>query len=360
MKLNLKCLTLFLGLCVELSAQNNERIMGKGAYMDKIGNDIYAIIHEDATDEWPHGNTGVIVGDDEVLVVDACYLPSMAKEDIRLIKSITNKPVKYLVYTHWHFDHNNGAVAYKESFPAIIIISERESQRFIELNAIWWSKMNSAPNSLKRKSLDKLQTELDSAIEAKVENPEKSEKLKNIIASRQNELKELETLQVLKPDKTFDNEMTVNLGKRKVILTNNGKGNSPKDVTIYLPEEQILFTGDLLVQSPLPYFGASWPIPWVKVLEHIETIPIKAMVLGHGPVQYDHSYTRQVKEFLQTTLARVEALILEGKTLDEIKQTIDLNDMRKGVWSNEKDLEDWKTNVATIVERMWRGIRGQG
>ena len=97
-----------------------------GASMERVAKDVYAIIHDDATDEWPHGNTGVIIGNDAVMVVDACYLPSMAREDIRLIRSVTKKPVKYLVFTHWHFDHNNGAIAYKDSFPGITIISERE------------------------------------------------------------------------------------------------------------------------------------------------------------------------------------------------------------------------------------------
>ena len=63
-----------------------------GARMQRVASGIYAIIHDDATDEWPHGNTGVIVGDDGVFVVDATYLPSRARADIALIKSVTDKP----------------------------------------------------------------------------------------------------------------------------------------------------------------------------------------------------------------------------------------------------------------------------
>ncbi|HYC30663.1 MAG TPA: hypothetical protein VEB59_00155, partial [Gemmatimonadales bacterium] len=67
-----------------------------GARIERVAEGIYAIIHENASDEWPHGNTGVIVGDDGLFVVDAAYLPSRARADIALIRSVTDKPVKYL------------------------------------------------------------------------------------------------------------------------------------------------------------------------------------------------------------------------------------------------------------------------
>src|SRR5262245_3767601 len=70
-----------------------------GARMERIGERVYAIIHDDATEEWPHGNTGVIVGDTGVLVIDATYLPSRARADIALIRSVTDQPVRYLAYT---------------------------------------------------------------------------------------------------------------------------------------------------------------------------------------------------------------------------------------------------------------------
>src|SRR5688500_1303955 len=79
-----------------------------GARIERVADGVYAIIHENATEEWPHGNTGVVIGDGGVLVIDAAYLPSRAKADIALIRSVTKLPVRWLVMSHWHFDHNNG------------------------------------------------------------------------------------------------------------------------------------------------------------------------------------------------------------------------------------------------------------
>lgn len=332
------------------------------ARLQQVAKDIYTIIHDDATDQWPHGNTGVIIGRDAVLVIDACYLPSMAREDIRLIRSITKKPVKYLAFTHWHFDHNNGTVAYTDSFPSITIISDRESARFIEINNTWWPKMCRAEGSDKKKSLAQLEINFANGKDSSGHTftPDELQKLRTTISQRKNELAELADLKVVAPNKVFDGAMTIDLGNRIIQLTDRGKANSPHDVTFYIPDAQVLFAGDILVQTPLPYLGSSWPVAWVKVLAQLEKIPVKALVPGHGPVMKDHSYTRQVRAFLEGILSKTEAMIRQGMTLDQIRATINMDEYRKGVWSNEADAADWKTNLNTIVERAWRGIRGQG
>ena len=337
---------------------------GRGARMEKISNDVYAIIHEDATDEWPHSNTGVIIGKDAVMVIDACYLPSMAMEDIKLIRSVTNKPVKYMAYTHWHFDHTNGSIVYRDSFPNIRFISEKNSAKFIELNAVWWAKRSIADSSSKRQSLATLISRLNNPTDSStnVLTDQEILRLREVISKRQGELAELATLKVIKPDYLFEDSLSIDLGNRKVYLIDRGKANSPHDVTIYIPNEKILFTGDILVQSPLPYCGACWPVPWVEVLKDLEKIPVNAMVPGHGPVLYDHSYTRMVREFLESLIKKVEALIWQGKTIEQVQATINMDEFRKGPWheSNKAANDDWIINLQTIIERVWRGIRGQG
>jgi len=347
----------------QIHRENNELPYDETAKVEKVGKDVYVITHENATDEWPHSNVGIIIGDKDVMVIDADYLPSRARADIALIRKLTLKPVKYLVYTHWHFDHNNGAIAYLDSFPNIKIISEKESQKYVELNALWWSKMATAPASAKRTSLINLENELakGSDTSGKKFSDEERRKREKIISQRKNELVELATLKVVKPNTVFEGKMELYLGKRKIVLKDWGRANSPHDVTIYLPEDQILFTGDIVVQSPLPYTGASWPVPWVKVLKQIESLPVKRLVPGHGLIQDDFSYVRQVRSFFEDAMIRTEVLIRDGKTLPEIQKQINLNDHLKYPWNKDQEaIEDFKTTVDMLVERIWRGIRGQG
>jgi glyoxylase-like metal-dependent hydrolase (beta-lactamase superfamily II) len=332
--------------------------------MERVAENVYAIIHDDATDEWPHGNTGVVVTDAGVLVIDATYLPSRAGADIALIRSVTQQPVRYLVYTHWHFDHNNGAVAYTEAFPRLSIVSERESAQFLVLNATWWSRMSIAPNSARRAAL----TALEKAVADQRDSTGRPlsadtlSRLRKAVSQRKAELDELASLKVITPNLVFDRELTLELGGRRIELRDRGRANSPHDVTIYLPDVRVLFSGDILVQSPLPYVGASWPVPWIGVLRELETIPVNALVPGHGPVMHDHSYTRQVRELLEAATSRVAAMAREGKTLDLIQSTLTLEDIRARVpaWRAPALKADWETNTKALVERAWRGVRGQG
>ena len=325
------------------------------ARMQQLAEGVFAILHDDATDEWPHGNTGVVVGKAGVLVVDSCYLPSRAKADIALIRQVTDKPVRYLVFTHWHFDHNNGTVAYKEAYPALTVVSERETARFIDLNGTWWSRMNAASGSEKRQGLADKEAQL-----AQTSDEAARRALKLTIRQRKGELEELESLEVIPPDLLFDRELSLDLGGRRVELRDWGRANSPHDVTVYLPDDKILFTGDIVVQSPLPYSGASWPVPWIEVLRGLETVQVAALVPGHGPVQLSHDYTRQVRELLERVTSRVEAMAREGKTLEQIQATFEANDLRRGVWADPALDEDWKVTTTTLIERAWRGVRGQG
>jgi glyoxylase-like metal-dependent hydrolase (beta-lactamase superfamily II) len=325
------------------------------ASMQQLAEGVFVIIHDDATDEWPHGNTGVVVGDDAVLVLDSAYLPSRAEADIALIRHVTDRPVRYLAITHWHFDHNNGTVAYKEAYPAVTVVSERETARFVDLNGTWWSRMNAASGSDKRKSLADKEAELAAA-----KDPAAKRALETVVRQRRAELEELEMLRVVTPDLLFEEELSLDLGGRRVELRDWGRANSPHDVTAYLPDERILFTGDIVVQSPLPYSGASWPVPWIEVLRGLEAMPVAAVVPGHGPVQPDHAYTHQVRELLERVTSRVESLAREGRTLEQIQAAFEANDLRKGVWADPALDEDWKVTMTTLIERAWRGVRGQG
>src|SRR5438105_3933419 len=87
----------------------------QGRKVTQLAQGVYAIQHE------PNGNTTVIIGDRQVLVVDTCFLPSAAREDIAQIRNWTDRPVSFVLNTHFHNDHNLGNRAYMDAFPALTI-----------------------------------------------------------------------------------------------------------------------------------------------------------------------------------------------------------------------------------------------
>lgn len=338
-------------------AVGRTRARDDGAELIEIADNVFAIIHADATDEWPHGNTGVIVGRRSVFVIDSCYLPSRARADIALIRLATDKPVSKLATTHWHFDHNFGAVAYREAFPAVELIAERETARWIELNQIYWQRLSTAPDATRVAALAALEGELET-----VAGQERADRARRI-AARRGELEELGAAQVIRPERVFDARLELDFEGVPVHLVDQGPANSPHDVTFWLPRQRILFAGDIVVNSPLPYTGASWPVHWAPVLRRLEASPIAAMVPGHGPVMADHAYTAAVRALLEAALARVEAMIRQGRTLQQIQDALDLGDVRAGVpsWNGPGVSEDdWTYTVRALAERCFVGLRGQG
>jgi glyoxylase-like metal-dependent hydrolase (beta-lactamase superfamily II) len=125
--------------------------------MYKLAEGVFAITHAAATQDWPHGNTGVVIGSHGVLVIDSDYLPDRAEMDLALIRKVTKLPVKYLVNTHWHGDHTHGNGVYADSFPGIAIIGPRESAAFFELNLVKLPKQYLLPGSYPRTVLANLE-----------------------------------------------------------------------------------------------------------------------------------------------------------------------------------------------------------
>ena len=336
-----------------------------GARMERLSGNAYVILHDDATDEWPHGNTGVIVGTTGVFVIDSCYLPSRAKADIALIRKVTPLPVRFLMTTHWHFDHNNGAVAYRDAFPGVTLLAERHTAGWIELNQEYWKALSTPPGSPRRESLAKLEAELAKGAgpDGKALDAAARAKRADVIARRKAELAELATLEVVPPNQLFDGRLSLDFEGTPIEIENRGPANSPDDSTIWLPRERILFAGDILVKSPLPYVGASWPVHWLKVARDLDAVPAALIVPGHGPVMTDHAYTRSIADLLETTLARVEALVRKGRSLAQVQDELNLDDVRARVpdWSGAGvSEEDWTYTRRTLAERAFVGLRGQG
>ena len=331
--------------------------------MERLADGVYAIIHADATDDWPHGNTGVVVGDDGVLVVDATYYPSRAAADIALIRSVTTKPVRYLVNTHWHGDHTHGNATYRDAFPGLVILGASDNRRYIGFNQLRYPRF-AAVSPLKREQLTRLQRQLASGRDSAGRELSASAKRALALGVRQHEVeyRELALVRDAPPDVLFDGDTVLVVGRHRVELRNHGRANSPADVTVYLPAERVLFTGDIEVY-PVPYAMQSYPGPWARVLREIERLPVRAVVPGHGPVLPDHAYARRERALFETVMGRVDSMGRQGATVDSVKRRIDLGDLRAawltGAAADPASAALWDYSIANaLVDRSWACVIG--
>jgi cyclase len=315
----MRTLLILFTLTIAMAAMADSSHTTKRA-VTQLADGVYVIRHPDAPDTFPQGNTTVIIGDKGVLVVDSCYLPSSAREDIAQIKQWTNKPVLWLVNTHWHNDHVQGNGEYVKAFPGVNIVAHVETQKQIagyipgypgripKINARYQQYINDRkdPNGTALTDSD-------------------IEEYKQAIAGKAIVLAELQQTPIVPPNVSFDHEFNIDLGNRQVQLKHLGLGNTRGDIVIYLPKENIIAVGDLL-DSPVPYLGGGYPVEEIETLKRISAMNPQTIIPGHGDVLHDKALLTDVIDFLQTVTSEVSKQIYVvgngPRNLDEVRKNI--------------------------------------
>jgi cyclase len=180
----------------------------------KVADDVYVIRYkEDPSPGFIFANTTVIIGDREVFVVDSDQTPAQACEDIAQIHQLTDKPVRYLLNTHWHTDHNGGNHEYMAVFPSIAIIATSETRKMMDefapyVLSFWMKQVTAVREGLTRR----LQTGKGS------DGKPLTEADKNALPARlkmvDDFVADVKTFVYQPPTITFEHELTLYMGAR--------------------------------------------------------------------------------------------------------------------------------------------------
>jgi glyoxylase-like metal-dependent hydrolase (beta-lactamase superfamily II) len=318
----------------------------------KLADGVYAIQHKDLNDGNPSGNTTVIIGDREVFVVDSTYRPSLAREDIAQIRQWTDKPVRYLLNTHFHDDHHNGNKTYMDAFPALAIIAQEETKRDMDL--IEPGNVEREPEELAA-TIAAFKQGKDRHGRALTEDEKKE--VHELLPGLEQVQTEFRTLVYQPPTLTFTDKLDIDIGNREVQVRHLGRGNTPGDAIVYLPQEEILVTGDLLVY-PIPYTYDGYPAEWSETLQKLSQLDAQTIVPGHGPVLHDKTYLYLVIDLMKSAVEQVRARIRQigfpgSHSLDEVKGSVDLTPFRAKFAGNDKDLgaefDDMTAHLVKLV-----------
>jgi glyoxylase-like metal-dependent hydrolase (beta-lactamase superfamily II) len=226
-------------------------------------------------------NTGVIIGDDAVMVIDTQATPVMAQDVIRHIRTVTDKPIKYVLMSHYHAVRVLGASAYA---PQEIIASQDTYDLIVERGA---------------------------------------QDMKSEIERFPRLFQAVETIPGLTwPTLTFKGEMTLWLGKLEVRLMQLGRGHTKGDTVAWLPQQKILFSGDLVEFDATPYAGDAYFKDWPKTLDNIAALNPVALVPGRGAAlttpQMVQAGLAGTRAFVSDLYASVTAGAAAGKDLRTI------------------------------------------
>ena len=259
-------------------------------------------------------NAAIIILDDSVLVVDTHSKPSAARELITEIKKLTDKPVRYVVNTHFHWDHYQGNQAYPASWPAgVEIISSEATRNNIEKRGIPRVKheITTMP-----KEIEGLKAELAKATDAK----QKTE-LQSNLAQAEDYLTELKTMQFTLPTMTFDRSLILRRKSRTVQILWLGRAHTDGDVFVFLPKEKVLITGDSL-HGWTPFMGDSYPYDWIQTLDTAEKLDFDLVLGGHGDVMHGKQKFELWKEYFGDLMEQTAQAYAQGANLDDAEKKV--------------------------------------
>jgi cyclase len=294
----------------------------------KVAEGVYAFIASEPKSEIVSGNSVAVIGDDGVLVVDSGHFPSLTRKMIADIRQVTDKPVRFLVNTHWHPDHLFGNYVYRETFPGVVIISTPSTRE--EAN-------KQVPTTYMKEMMDQIPG-YSETLRQRLQTGKKKDGTPLTAADRQRYqdllddcqffLPELQKAKYEPPSETFDQSVTVYLGKRQVNIMFLGRGNTAGDAVIYVPDAKVLMTGDLVV-NPTPYSFGSFLTEWIETLKKLEAMDATTIIPGHGPVEHDKEYIKQVRSLLESTTSQVQQAVEAGLSLDDTRKKVDLESFRR-------------------------------
>jgi glyoxylase-like metal-dependent hydrolase (beta-lactamase superfamily II) len=272
------------------------------------------------------GNALFIVNDRDVVVVDTGLLPTSTRRMIGELRKLTDKPVRYVVNTHWHDDHVNGNGVYRDAFPGVQVLAHVNTrtdhiEQTIEPRQANLDRMAEGMDRYSKW----LQTGLDDA--GKSIDEARRKRIEEFIGPVRDGIAQLRANKDSPADLTIDSKLVLERGARTIEILYLGLGNTRGDLVVLLPKERIVATGDLLV-FPIPFMFGSYHEAWPETLDKLAALPADTLFLMHGAPQRDRDYLRKVQALLRDINARAKTTAATALPVDEAAKQVDLADWR--------------------------------
>lgn len=288
---------LVLGAVVKVSVAQVPPLVKPG-FTTKIAENVYVIPDHDVR---LVPNIGILVGQNGILVVDTGMGPKNAETVLSEVRKISDKPILYLAITHMHPEHGMGA----QSFPSETKVIYAEAQ--------------------------------------KKELADKAERFIKFFSGFSPQIAELlKPVRLVQPTETFQSEARLNLGGFPVQLLHFGASHTRGDTLIYLPEQGIIFPGDVVVNGWFPIMpdNDSSGKNWIATLEKLKGMKLKTVVPGHGPVGQP-TMIDPLHTYLTTLRSEVTTLQKQGKSQEEVLSALTpVFKERYGTWKDNHWLKN--------------------
>ena len=273
------------------------------------------VYHARGTGSLAVGSHGaVIVNEDDVLLVESHISAAAARAIVDEIEAFTDRPVRFVVNTHFHFDHAHGNQIYP---PDVQVIGHEVTREMLEnggsMGRSYETFVGGLPDQI---------AALENQVEGAMDDADRAE-LENRLAYMKNYLAGQQDLVLTGPNTTLSERMTLFRGDREIRLLFFGRGHTGGDVVVHLPDDRAIITGDLLVPG-LPYMGDGYLDEWDDTLEHLKGLDFDWVLPGHGNPFQDRERITYLQDYMRDLQARAAELHAQGMSYEEAAARIDM------------------------------------
>jgi glyoxylase-like metal-dependent hydrolase (beta-lactamase superfamily II) len=260
-------------------------------------------------------NAAIVINDDDVLVVDSHISPASAWALQEELKSITDKPIRYVVNTHFHFDHSHGNQIYPGSVE--IIASE-----FTRDMIVAGESNNGKTFNTMMAGRPQMLADLKEQISATTDETQRAE-LERQLSIQDNYTLAIDSIDPTPPTITLSDQLTLFRGGREIRMIHLGRAHTGGDVVVYLPEEKVLMTGDMIVDGT-PYMGDAYLTDWICTLDNVKHLDFDVILPGHGQPLRGKSQVDKLRAYIVDLLGKITEAHSAGVPAAEAALSIDM------------------------------------
>jgi cyclase len=293
-------------------------LTGKAYKFEKIAEGVY---YATATGSMVTGSNNVaIIGSRDVLVVDTGTTPAAARAFIEDLRLVTPKPVRYVVNTHFHYDHTDGNQVYAGK--ADIIAHEYVKQAIQTLDVLHREPYQTSQLVNVPRRIDDLKRQIAAAKDAATRQT-----LQQQLKVAEEGFEQLKELKPTPPNVTYSTRRVLDLGGREVQLLFLGRGHTNGDTVVFLPKEKIVATGDLM-ESQIAYMGDAQFAEWLTTLDALKRLDFDTDLPGHGMPFRGKELITAFQGYLRDLMKQGADLRKQGVTAEAAAQRVDLTAYR--------------------------------
>jgi glyoxylase-like metal-dependent hydrolase (beta-lactamase superfamily II) len=266
---------------------------------------------------WPatmvNCNAAIFEQQDGLVLVDTHSKPSAAEALLAQIsRDVSPKPIRYVVYTHFHFDHVQGTPAVRKKWPGVTVVASEATRRLLDENAAQWLRMTltSSENTIKSAGEQ----------EAAAKTPEEAARWRRRREDSEGYIAEMKGNLPVAPDLSFERELILHDKLQTLHLKFFGRGHTGGDTVVWSPSRKVVATGDL-AHAGMAYAGDCYPREWGKTLQALAELDFDRLAGGHGPAATKQCVLDR-RAYIDELTAAVARAKQEGTPLEQLQASL--------------------------------------